>query len=181
MLYKYIHKKPYRYYDVLVAESNDILEITDDRIVNQQRGVDLSNGTHGIIQDILKRCEQYEAPVTSGMLPPPNVDPTGLDDETDAIITLRIPWEEYDKLKKLGIIESEVRKSNFGASNYAQHVIQPWSIWMDYQLNPWDADIVKRVLRTKKESDLSEKEARLLDYNKIIHICQERIRQLENS
>ena len=53
-----------------------------------------------------------------------------------------------------------------------QHVIQPWSIWIDWNLNPWDADIVKRVLRTKQG------ESRLLDYEKIIHICEERIRQI---
>ncbi len=85
----------------------------------------------------------------------------------------------YNKLNKLGLIPNEVRKGNVGASNYSQYTIQPWSIWIDYNLNPWDADIVKRVLRTKAEPGLSEKEARLLDYNKIIHICKERIRQLE--
>ena len=41
-------------------------------------------------------------------------------------------------------------------------------------LNPWDADIVKRVLRIKEGED------RLLDYEKIIHVCQERIRQIED-
>ena len=39
-------------------------------------------------------------------------------------------------------------------------------------LNPWDADIVKRVLRSK------EGEERTLDYEKIIHICKYRIAQL---
>lgn len=39
-------------------------------------------------------------------------------------------------------------------------------------LNPWDADIVKRVLRTK------EGEPRTLDYEKIIHICKYRIAEL---
>lgn len=85
----------------------------------------------------------------------------------------------YNKLNKLGLIPNDVRKGNVGASNYSKYTIQPWSIWIDYNLNPWDADIVKRVLRTKAEPGLSEKEARLLDYNKIIHICKERIRQLE--
>lgn len=85
----------------------------------------------------------------------------------------------YRKLNKLGLIPNDVRKGNVGASNYSKYTIQPWSIWIDYNLNPWDADIVKRVLRTKNEPGLSEKEARLLDYNKIIHICKERIRQLE--
>lgn len=67
-----------------------------------------------------------------------------------------------------------VRGYNVGASNYAKHKIQPWDIWLEYKLNPWDADIVKRVLRDKPT------DGRKLDYEKIIHICKERIRQLEN-
>lgn len=65
-----------------------------------------------------------------------------------------------------------VRDYNVGKSDYAKHKIQPWDIWLEYNLNPWDADIVKRVLRTK------ENEPRSLDYEKIIHVCMERIRQL---
>ena len=92
-----------------------------------------------------------------------------------------VPIEEslYNRLNKLGMIPNETRKTNVGNSNYAKHLIQPWSIWIDYNLNAWDADIVKRVLRTKSEPGISEKEARIMDYNKIIHICKERIRQLE--
>lgn len=87
----------------------------------------------------------------------------------------------YKTLVHLGIVdESKVREGNVGASNYAKHIIQPWSIWLDYDLNPWDADIVKRILRTKKEPGLSDIESRELDYQKIIHICKERLRQLEN-
>lgn len=86
--------------------------------------------------------------------------------------------EFIKELNRLGIIPNEIRKDNVGESNYSKHIIQPWSIWIDYNLNPWDADIVKRVLRTKKESGLSETECRIKDYKKIIHICQERIRQL---
>lgn len=81
--------------------------------------------------------------------------------------------ELYDKLKSLGIIDADCRKMNEGESNYAQHLIQPWTIWLEWDLNPWDADIVKRVLRTKKT------DSRELDYKKIIHICNERIRQLQ--
>ena len=83
--------------------------------------------------------------------------------------------ELYAKLKELGIINegSDVRSHNIGTSDYSKHVIQPWSIWIDYNLNAFDADIVKRVLRTK------EKTSRKEDYEKIIHICQERIRQIE--
>lgn len=85
----------------------------------------------------------------------------------------------YDRLNYLGLIPNQVRKSHVGKSNYSQHTIQPWSIWLDYNLNAWDADIVKRVLRTKAEPGLTEKESRKLDYEKIIHICNERIRQLD--
>ena len=66
-----------------------------------------------------------------------------------------------------------VRDHNVGDSNYATKKIQPWDIWIEYNLNPWDADIVKRILRTK------ETDSRKLDYEKIIHICQERIRQID--
>ena len=63
------------------------------------------------------------------------------------------------------------REYNVGHSDYANHKIQPWDIWREYGLNPWDADIVKRVLREKGE--------RRLDYEKIKHICDERIRQID--
>ncbi len=69
---------------------------------------------------------------------------------------------------------TEVRQYNVGDSNYSKHKIQPWDIWLDWNLNPWDADIIKRVLRDKSS------DSRETDYLKIIHICLERIRQLRN-
>lgn len=66
-----------------------------------------------------------------------------------------------------------VRDYNVGKSDYAKHKIQPWDIILEYGLNYWDGDIIKRVLRTK------EGESRRLDYEKIIHTCQERIRQID--
>ena len=75
----------------------------------------------------------------------------------------------------------DVRNYHVGKSDYSTHKIQPWDIWMEYHLNPWDADIIKRVLRTKQEDNLTETEARILDYQKIIHVCQERIRQLQEN
>lgn len=78
------------------------------------------------------------------------------------------------RLDKLGITDdSEVRNHNQGDSDYSEHIIQPWSIWLDYDLNPFDADIIKRVLRNKPSS------SRILDYEKIIHVCEERIRQIK--
>jgi hypothetical protein len=73
----------------------------------------------------------------------------------------------------------DIRSFNVGSSDYSKHKIQPWDIWLEYQLNPFDADIVKRVLRKKAESGMTLAESRLLDYQKIIHIANERIRQIE--
>uniref|UniRef100_A0AAU8MKZ5 Uncharacterized protein n=1 Tax=Geladintestivirus 2 TaxID=3233134 RepID=A0AAU8MKZ5_9CAUD len=91
---------------------------------------------------------------------------------------VEISEKDYNALMKLGIIDDKnsvvsPRSYNIGDSDYASHYIQPWSIWQEYNLNPWDADIIKRVLRTKKG------DSRRLDYEKIIHICEERLRQLE--
>ena len=90
--------------------------------------------------------------------------------------------EEFEnKLRYLGIVDDTgTRNDNVGTSDYSKHVIQPWSIWIDYNLDPWDADIIKRVLRTKVEPCMSAAEARIVDYAKIIHICKEKIRQLKN-
>ena len=92
-------------------------------------------------------------------------------------VTINRPLLE--RLEYIGVLADSDRDYNIGASNYSKHVIQPWSIWLDYNLDPWDADIIKRVLRTKIEPGMSATESRILDYKKIIHICNERIRQLE--
>ena len=88
--------------------------------------------------------------------------------------------ELYKKLDYLGLIPNNVRSHNVGKSNYSKKIIQPWSIWLDYEeLTAWDDDIIKRILRTKEEEGMSENEARIMDYEKIIHNCEERIRQLK--
>lgn len=94
--------------------------------------------------------------------------------EEEQVNSRQIDEETYKALSRLGILDTSVRSYNRGASDYSRHIIQPWSIWIDYDLNPWDADIVKRILRTK------EGDSRKLDYEKIIHICKERIRQIDN-
>ena len=73
------------------------------------------------------------------------------------------------------MVEDGVRSYNVGESDYSKHKIQPWDIWIEYKLNPFDADIIKRVLRKKKT------DSRKMDYEKIIHICNERIRQIDNN
>ena len=90
--------------------------------------------------------------------------------------TKGISLELYERLQYLGIIPNEIRKNNVGCSDYSKHLIQPWSVWLDYDLNSWDADIVKRVLRTKDEPNMTRTDARIMDYEKIGRAsCRERV------
>ena len=101
--------------------------------------------------------------------------------EEELIRLAKLNKEELEHLVDLGILktsEKSCQDYHIGKSDYSTHVIQPWNIWLEYNLNPWDADIVKRILRTKEETGKSKEEARIMDYEKIIHICKERIRQL---
>lgn len=75
--------------------------------------------------------------------------------------------------------KEDVMSYNIGSSDYSKRKIQPWDIWEEYKLNAWDADIVKRVLRTKEEPGMTPQEARIMDYEKIIHVCKKRIDQIE--
>lgn len=95
--------------------------------------------------------------------------------EEDLIQLMKLNGKEIEHLLDLGILkttEESCQSYHIGKSDYSRHVIQPWNIWKEYNLNPWDADIVKRVLRSK------EGEERTLDYEKIIHICKYRIAEL---
>jgi hypothetical protein len=86
----------------------------------------------------------------------------------------QISSELYNQLEYLGILDDSTRTTNVGESDYSKQLIQPWTIWLAYpNLTSWDHDIIKRILRTKST------DSRKLDYEKIIHICQERIRQLD--
>lgn len=69
----------------------------------------------------------------------------------------------------------DVMSYHVGDSDYSQKRIQPWDIWEEYELNPWDADIIKRTLRNK------ESQSRIMDYEKIIHVCKKRISMLKKS
>lgn len=70
---------------------------------------------------------------------------------------------------------------NVGTSNYSRLAVQPWYMWEMLRLNPWDADIQKRLIRTKMEPGKTWREARIEDYEKIKHICDHRIGMLRNS
>lgn len=105
------------------------------------------------------------------------------DDKT----TIDIPINIYNKLAYLGILPNidnnieNTRCYNVGESNYSsnEHIIQPWTIWLDYpNLTSFDHDIIKRILREKEEPGITKIDSRIKDYKKIIHIAKERIRQL---
>ena len=90
------------------------------------------------------------------------------------------PVKGVNKTNEPIIDESDVRGRHIGNSDYSTRTIQPWDVWLEYDLNGWDCDIIKRLLRTKEDAGMSPTEQRIMDYNKIIHNCQERIRQLES-
>ena len=101
--------------------------------------------------------------------------------------TVDIPIETYNTLAYLGILPSlddnveDTRSYNIGESGYStkEHVIQPWTLWLDYpNLTSFDHDILKRILREKEEPGFTKVDSRIKDYKKIIHVCKERIRQL---
>lgn len=66
----------------------------------------------------------------------------------------------------------EHRSYNVGESNYSKHKYQVWDIWRDFKLNPWEADIVKRLLRHKRGEEN--------DLEKINHILNEMMFQTNN-
>lgn len=101
--------------------------------------------------------------------------------ESCSDFTESCPEEEVDDAALNNYMEHNIiRKHNVGNSNYSTmpNGYQPWDLWKVYHLNPWDADIIKRLLRTKAESGMTPQESRKLDYEKIIHVCQERINQI---
>lgn len=81
----------------------------------------------------------------------------------------------YERLEYLGIIdETGVRGRNFGASDYNEHVITVWSIWLDYpNLSEFKKMMIKYLLR-EKDTDPEE-----LDLNKVKHYAEEILRQIE--
>ena len=93
---------------------------------------------------------------------------------------------EEDIIKKECGVSSQIetkdtRNYNIGNSNYSSMPkgYQPWDLWKIFHMNPFDADILKRLLRTKIEPGMTPQESRKLDYQKIIHVCQERINQID--
>lgn len=181
----YIYKgaQDFYYRDVCIAKLGETLEIEAEGIRN------ISNNKFNkvpseFIEDLLKNCEEYDP--ESG-IDIDEINFTGLFNEINNSGIRRFIQINHNtifELINLGILkttEDSCRSYNVGKSNYSKHIIQPWAIWQDYNLNPWDADIVKRILRTKSEEGLTEIESRVLDYQKIIHICQERIRQLNGN
>ena len=70
---------------------------------------------------------------------------------------------------------NDIRSFNVSESDYSKHKIQPWDIILEYGLDFFDGTILSYLLR-KKATD-----PRKQDYQKIIHYCQERIRQIEEN
>ena len=173
-LFKYVAANPFVQDDKPVIEFGDTIIISENNEINN-----LSSGKIIRLDKLNGNQEKKFIIQNSSRIEDENLEAEE-DFYSDNIPdSASIPAELFVKLRKIGILDDDVRSNNIGTSDYSKHLIQPWSIWKDYNLNPWDADIIKRVLRTKKESGKSEIESRIMDYEKIIHICKERIRQLK--
>ena len=183
----YIYKgiQDFFYHDVCIAKLGETLEIGAEGIRNISNKNKFNKAPIEIIEDLLKECEEYnpelgidEEDFTPKAASWDEALNCLLSDEKTSRDIININKEVIIKLINLGVLsinKETCRSYNVGKSNYSKHVI-----WQDYDLNPWDADIVKRILRTKVEEGLTETEARIMDYKKIIHICQERLRQLHD-
>ncbi len=125
--------------------------------------------------------------VVSKYIAAPELIPDGMryNKELDKLVPDITPADEYTQgikveFEKVGKDEkANHRAYNIGSSNYAAMNIQPWDIWKDWRLDPWDADIIKRISRTKQIPGKTFNEARIEDYEKIKHICDEKILQLK--
>jgi len=84
--------------------------------------------------------------------------------------------EEREK----GASMKDPRSYHVGDSDYSDYKIQPYDIWDEYNLDPWSADIVKRILRTKYVEGMTMAESRIEDLRKIQHICEYLINKLTN-
>lgn len=175
MLYKFISDIPFALDSKAVIRFGDTIALCEDNRVKNVTSGEL------IVLDKIEYGKQLEWILDHSSRIEVGVDESndqGLYNETCPMASYRIPEELYKKLNSLGLLDTVVRSGNIGTSDYSRHLIQPWSIWKDYNLDPWDADIIKRVLRTKSESGKTADESRIMDYQKIIHVCQEKIRQL---
>lgn len=161
MLYKYNGTTPIWYHDTLIIDTGDLIKFNGNSYHNITKSIDIEN-----IPKIMEKLQGNLVPLT---------DTYATVEEEDFMDSI----EKSNRFKYLGLDDNEIRKYNIGSSNYSKHIIQPWSIWLDYKLDPWDADIIKRVLRTKKEEGKTEIQSRIEDYQKIIHVCNEKIRQLK--
>ena len=86
-----------------------------------------------------------------------------------------IDKELFDSLDRLGIIPTEDnnRMYNIGASDYSRHIIQPWSIIHEYDLDYLKGSMLKRLLRSKSTDSSYQ------DMKKIKHEAGEWIRRHE--
>lgn len=103
--------------------------------------------------------------------------------EFDEAVAREFPIDDCefddDDDEEIDVNHDDIHKFNVGNSNYSEHKIQPWDIWEEYNLNPWEADIVKRVLREKHEPGMSYIDSRIMDFQKIIHVARKCIELLE--
>ena len=150
LIYTYKSSEDFVYHDITIATLGDDLRVDGGPVDGLYCVTNLSQSKkqHKLTEDIWISLRSKCTPV----------DPTDIDlaenEDLDNISNIRefldINSETINKLINLGILKktsASCRDYNVGKSNYSKHIIQPWAIWQDYNLNPWDADIVKQIGR----------------------------------
>ena len=120
MLYKYLSDIPFIVDDKPVIQFGDTIALTEENAVK--------NVTSGTLVPLEPRAFRQDLMYILQ-------NSSRIDDVTDEQNDLfsidsksdrrPISNEFYNKLNALGILDSEVRGSNVGASDYSQHIIQP--------------------------------------------------------
>lgn len=86
---------------------------------------------------------------------------------------------EYQNKQEEDVLHDDIHSFNIGSSDYSKHKTQPWDLWEEYNMNPWEADIQKRLLRRKVEPGMDPIDSRILDIQKIIHVSRKYIEVLQ--
>jgi len=174
------------YYDITIDKKSvyHLQNILNDKGISLQdkfAGLFIRDNIICVLETHLdyEMCIYQELSIYEAM---PELIPDGLvyDKESDKLVNNCCTYEVVSYADEILSSISNVpnnpnfRDYNVGSSDYAKRKIQPWDIWEEYALDPWDADIIKRVLR-KKEGDNPT-----LDYQKIKHICDKKIDMLKN-
>ena len=75
-----------------------------------------------------------------------------------------------------GQVRDEVMKKQVGGLHYKKHAIQPWDIIDEYELDFYEGNALKYLLRDKSETDVGKRRE---DLEKAIHYIEKKLTEWE--